>query len=113
MLFYALIYLVGVFIASVSQVMLKKASLREFDSIVSEYLNPWVVVAYVLFFITTLLTVYAYKEVPLTYAPILESFSYIFVTFFGVVLFKEEFGRKKAIALVLILLGIAIFTLGV
>lgn len=109
---YVLIYLAGVFIAAVSQVMLKKASQREYESVMKEYLNPLVIFAYVLFILTTFMTIYAYQRVPLTYGPILESTSYLFVTFFGVTIFKERFGWKKAIALALIVIGILVFSFG-
>ncbi|MCI9129092.1 MAG: EamA family transporter [Eggerthellaceae bacterium] len=113
MILYVLIYLAGVFIAAVSQVMLKKAAQREYESVAKEYLNPLVIFAYVLFFATTLMTIFAYKEVPLTYGPILESASYIFVTIFGVTIFKESFGWKKGLALALIIIGILVFSFGV
>lgn len=113
MTLYVLVYLAGVFIAAVSQVMLKKAAQREYESVIKEYLNPLVIFAYILFFATTLMTIFAYKEVPLTYGPILEASSYIFVTIFGVTIFKERFGWKKAVALMLILAGIIMFSFGV
>ncbi len=110
---YILIYLGSVFIASVSQVLLKKAASRHYESIAKEYLNPLVIIAYALFFGTTLLTILAYREVPLTYGPILEATSYIYVTIFGIVIFKEQFGWAKGVALALIIAGIIVFSLGI
>ena len=52
---YILILLLGNFIASVSQVMLKKAADRSWPSPLREYLNPLVVGAYVLFGLSTVL----------------------------------------------------------
>ena len=46
-LLYSCVLLLGVFISSISQVMLKKAALKEYDSPIKEYLNPLVVFAYV------------------------------------------------------------------
>lgn len=42
--------------------------------------------------------------------PILEATSYIYVTFFGVKIFKEKLNRKKCIALGLIIVGIVVYT---
>ena len=42
---YALISLLGVFLSSVSQVMLKKAAMRKYDSVLKEYLNPLVILS--------------------------------------------------------------------
>lgn len=107
---YSGILLVGVFISAISQVMLKKASLREYSSVLQEYINPLVILAYVLFMGTTLLSLLAYRVVPLSMGPILESTSYIYVTIFGVFVFKEEIGRRKLAALALILVGIMIYS---
>lgn len=112
MLLYAGILLISVFIASVSQVMLKKSANRTYDSPLKEYLNPLVIFAYVLFVGTTLLSVLAYRGIPLSLGPVLEATGYLYITAFGVLIFKEKMTRGKIAALVLILLGIAIYALG-
>lgn len=101
----------SVFVSSVSQTILKKASLTEHRSFIGEYLNLPVILAYGMFFGSTLLTMFAYKKLPLSMSPAFESSSYIFVTIFGVTIFKEKVGPRKLFALFLILLGIIIFTL--
>ena len=83
-LLYSCVLLLGVFISSISQVMLKKAALKEYDSPIKEYLNPLVVFAYVLFIGTTFLSILAYRGIPLSMGPILEATSYVYVTVFGV-----------------------------
>lgn len=110
-LFYAGIMLVAVFIGAVSQTLLKKAALQQYTSRIKEYLNPRVIIAYVLFWGTTLLNMCAYKGVPLSMGPILESTSYIYVTVFSVVMFHEKLNRKKLLALASILLGICLYSL--
>ena len=113
MLAYSGIYLVGVFISSVSQVMLKKSSQRRYKSTLAEYLNPLVITAYTLFFLATLLTIYSYKVIPISLGPILEATSYLYVTIFGVAIFKEKITAKKAFALALIIGGIVVYSFGV
>lgn len=108
-LFYAGIMLASVFVASVSQVMLKKAAEREWESRAQEYLNPLVIVAYVLFVGCTLVTVVAYRGIPLSLGPVLEATSYVYVTAFGVWIFKEKLDRRKLAALALILCGIFVY----
>lgn len=110
MIAYACVLLAGVFIASLSQVMLKKAAMRSHESAIKEYMNPLVIFAYVLFLGTTFLSIIAYRGIPLSMGPILEATSYIYVTIFGVCIFKEKITKKKVVALGLILLGIAIFS---
>ena len=66
MLTYALVALVGVFVSSIGQVLLKKSANKEYDSTLAEYLNPLVIFGYALFVGSTLLSVYAYRGIPLS-----------------------------------------------
>ena len=109
---YAAFLLLGVFISAISQVMLKKAALRKYKNHLAEYLNPLVICAYVLFVGTTFLSVLAYKGIPLSMGPILEATSYIYVTVFGIVIFKEKMSSRKWLALALILFGIDLYSFG-
>ena len=106
---YALISLLGVFLSSVSQVMLKKAAMRKYDSVLKEYLNPRVIFAYAIFFSTTLLGVLAYKGMPVSLGPVLETTAYFYITIFGVTIFKEKLNPKKLLALALIIGGIVLY----
>ena len=103
--------MLGVFIGTVSQVMLKKAAQREYPSRIREYFNPLVITAYFIFLGTTLISVFAYKVIPLSMGPILESTGYIYATIFGVLIFKEQVNRRQLVGLGLILLGIAVYAL--
>ena len=109
---YSLILLFGVFLSSVSQVMLKKASIKEYDTSLKMYLNPFVITAYIIFAGTTLLSVLAYRGIPLSLGPVIEATGYIFVSFWGVKLFGEKMTRKKIAAIILILVGIVLFSVG-
>lgn len=108
---YATLIIIGTFISSVAQVMLKKAAMKEYDSSIKEYINPTVIFAYAIFFGSTFLSVLAYKVVPLSMGPILEASSYLYITFFGVTIFKETINKKKVLALALIFFGIVIYAL--
>ena len=110
-LLYACILLAGVFISAISQVMLKKAALKTYPSRIKEYLNPLVIFAYVLFVGTTFLSIFAYRVIPLSMGPVLEATSYIYVTVFGLTIFKEKLNLKKILALALIIGGIAVYSL--
>lgn len=108
---YACVLLIGVLISAISQVMLKKAAQQQHDSWLNEYLNPLVIGAYILFFGTTFLSIIAYKGIPLSMGPILEATSYLYVTFFGVTIFQEKLNKRKILALLLIIGGIAVYAL--
>lgn len=110
-LFYASFLLVGVFISAISQVMLKKSAMKKYENALKEYLNPLVVIAYILFIGTTFLSILAYKGLPISLGPVIETTSYIYVTVFGVTIFKEKINLKKVLSLTLIVLGILCCTL--
>lgn len=110
-LLYSCVLLLGVFISAISQVMLKKAAMKKHDSVIKEYLNPLVIFAYVLFVGTTFLSILAYKGIPLSMGPILEATSYIYVTIFGVTIFKEKMNLKKVVALGMIIVGIVVYAI--
>lgn len=111
LLLYSGVMLFGTFIAAVSQVLLKKEAMKKHGSVVAEYLNVSVVLAYTLFVISTLMTVIAYTVIPLSLGPVLAATSYVYVTIFGVAIFKEKISAKKVFALALIILGIAIYSI--
>lgn len=111
LLLYSLIYVSAVFISAVSQIMLKISARKQYESKLKEYLNPIVIIAYGLFFGCTLITMLAYRKVPLSLGQILESSGYIFVTILGTAILKERLTGKKLLGMVIILIGILVFTL--
>lgn len=111
LIIYAGMLLASVLVSAISQVMLKLSANRTHRSAVGEYANPLVIGAYALFVVSTLMTVFAYKEVPLSLGPVLEATSYVYVTAFGVIVFKERMSAQKLLALALIVGGICVFAL--
>ena len=109
---YVMIYLSSVLIAAISQVLLKKEAMKPHANVIMEYLNPMVIIAYTFFLGTTVLSMIAYKGIPLNLGPILETTSYFYITIFGVTIFKEKLTKQKVLALGLIVVGIAVYTLG-
>ena len=103
--------LFSVFSSSVSQILLKKAANRTYESTIKEYMNPLVIGAYGMFFCSVILTMLALRYVPLSMSPILESTGYIFVSVMGYFFLKERFTRRKLLGFALILVGVIIFNL--
>lgn len=108
---FALIFLFGVFISSISQIILKKAALKEYESKIKEYLNPRVIFAYTIFFGATLCSILAYRVIPLSLGPILESAGYIFVAFLSRMFLKEKISKQKVLGLSIIIIGIIVYSL--
>ncbi|MDO4830708.1 MAG: EamA family transporter [Clostridia bacterium] len=108
---FSLIFIFGVFISSISQIILKKSADKTYDSRIKEYLNPKVILAYTIFFAATLCSVWAYTVIPLSLGPILESAGYIFVAFLSWLFLKEKISKQKLIGLSIIIIGIIIYSL--
>ena len=108
---YASFMLMGTFISSATQVLLKKAAEEKHKSFIREYLNPKVIIAYAVIFGAIFLSIFAYRVVPLSMGAILEATGYIYVTVFGVTIFKEKISGLKVLALILIICGIAVYAL--
>ena len=100
--------IVGVFINSVSQMMLKKSAMKTYPGKLREYLNGLVIGAYFISTAVTLLFSYTYKGIPLSLGPVLEASGYLFVTLWGLTVFGEKLNRKRIVALGLIIIGIII-----
>ncbi|MBI6873598.1 EamA family transporter [Clostridium aciditolerans] len=110
-LLYAIFYLVSVFLASVSQIVLKKSAGIKYKRKIDEYINKNVIIAYLIFFTCTLCTLFALKKIPLSLAPILESTGYIYVAILSLIILKERITKKKFIGLLLIIVGVGISVL--
>lgn len=108
---YALLHVSSVLISSFSQILLKKSAEKKYDSKLREYLNAPVIIAYAIFFLCTLITMYALKVVPLSMSPMLESTGYIFITILSFLFFREIPDKKHLIGLGLILLGIIVYSI--
>lgn len=143
-IFYCGIFLIGVLISALAQIMLKKSAqkkshytifvflnkyfpklaeklrksnnkliviARRNKSLLAEYLNLFTIVAYIVFVCATFLTIFSYKVVPLSTGPILGATEYFFVAGLSWIFLKEKVNLKKGIGLVVIFIGIVIYSL--
>ena len=53
-------------LSAFSQVLLKKASMHKYESFLKQYLNPYVVCGYGLFFVVLLVNIYLLRHIPIT-----------------------------------------------
>ena len=111
MLKFILIFLFSVLISSVAQIILKKSAGRKYDSLIKEYLNVRVIGAYSIFFLSTLLTMYAYKGVPLTFGALLESVGYIYIPILSLIFLKEKITLRMVVGSLFIICGIIVYNL--
>ena len=105
------ILIFSVCISAFSQVLLKKSALKTYGSFWREYINVYVLIAYAIYFLAVFLDLIALKTVPVSFVPVAEASSYIFVLIFGKIFFKEQFSKRKIIAMIMIFSGILIFVI--
>ena len=103
---YIVIFLLSVLIAAISQILLKRSAGKQYTSKAREYLDVRVIAAYALFFLSSLLTVLAYRGVPLSMGPVLETTGYLWVTIMGRLILKEKVSMRKLTGLAVIVLGV-------
>jgi multidrug transporter EmrE-like cation transporter len=103
------LYLCSILISVASQILLKLSANKTYSSPIREYLNPHVIVAYGMFFLSTILTMLALRYVPLSSAPVLESMSYILIAVAGYFILHEKLNRQKLLGMLVILAGVFLF----
>lgn len=103
------LYLFGVIISAVAQVLLKKSADKKHESKIKEYLNLPTMTAYFMFFVATICNVFAYKHIALSYGPVLSMTEYIFVAILSLIFLKEKIDRRKAIGLLVVFIGVVVF----
>ena len=108
---YMLILFATTFFTAYSQVLMKQSAQQEHKNLISEYLNWRVILAYGIAFGVLLVNTYAYTEVEIKYASIIDAFSYVNVMIFSYLLLKEQFTKKQLIGNLIIIAGILIYTL--
>jgi len=105
---FILVFISASLISAFSQILLKTAARIQYKSWIYEYMNARVIIAYVIFFVATLITVYCYKVIPLSLGAMLEASGYVFVTVLGRLILKEKVSWQKIAGMVLVILGVII-----
>lgn len=114
MIFSLFLLFFAAILTGISQVLLKIGSAhqgKQKDTVLSAYLNIFTIIAYGLFLFVTLIVVIALKEIPLKVAYAVASLSFVAAVVFSWRLLKEKITKNMAIAIVLIVFGIAIFNI--
>lgn len=104
---YILLLILMCFASAFSQVLLKKASQKEYKSFIEQYMNLFVVIGYSLYIIVLIVNAYILKFIPLSVqSSISESLPLILSLISGRIFFNERITKQKIIGGIFILLGI-------
>lgn len=108
-----LLAVLAVFIAGVAQIILKKAALRNQDAaFLAKFLNPAVILGYVMMFGSTFLNVIALRTMPLNFTPLTEATGYIWVPLLSWLILKVRPTRRNVIGGLVIIAGMVLFAVG-
>lgn len=102
-----LLFIFSVFIASCSQILLKKGS----ENQSSLFFNKYTISGYAVLVVSTFCTALAYKTMNLSFGVLLESLSYIFVPILSYKFLKEKVSKIRILGMVIIITGIIVFSL--
>ena len=108
---YMLILFATTFFTAFSQVLMKQSAQKKYKSWIYEYLNWRVILAYGIVFTVLMVNTYAYTEVEIKYASIIDAFSYVNVMLFSYLLLKEKFTGRQLLGNLVIIAGILVYTL--
>lgn len=106
--FYMGLTLLSVFLASCTQVILKKSAMNEQLSGFSYFVNPATVTAYAIFFGCCVLTFYCLSHLPMITVNVLECSAYVYILFFDRFFFGKPITRRKIAGNLLIIAGIIV-----
>ena len=107
-----LFVLIGIFLCSMSQILLKRSANAEHSSMLFEFVNPLVFVAYAVFSTSLLINIWAMRHgLLLKELTVLESLGYVFVPFLSYIILKERITKRAVCATSIIIIGIIIFYL--
>ena len=107
--FYLLLLVANGLVSAFSQILLKKASLRKYRSVIGQYVNVFVVCGYILFLGVICINIYLLRYIPMSImGPVAEVLPIIFSITAGRFVFGERFTVQKMVGVLLILSGVIV-----
>lgn len=108
---YYLAAFMGVFLTAISQLLIKQGTRKAKKGALWLYLNAYMLTAYFILVLVTLLSLYAYREIPLKVGLMLAPLALILVVLLSSWLLGERLTRLQVLGAVVILLGMTVFNL--
>lgn len=109
----SILYLASVIVfTGSSQVLLKVgANKANKNNFIMAYVNPYTFVAYSLYVLTTILTVYALKDISLNIFYASTSLKFVLILILSKLILLEKINSSKAFAVLLIVVGVIVFNM--
>lgn len=106
-----ILILISVILTSLSQVLLKISTEKQYKSVIREYINFKVIFAYSMFFITMFLNILALKYISMKSIQVFMALSYFCVLILSRVILKEKITKSKLIGNIIIIIGVVVFNI--
>lgn len=103
------IYILSVFVAAFGNILLKISARQEYDKLYKEYANRYFILGSLLFLPVIILSLYAFRVIPLSLGVILDSTAFIFIPILSRIILKERLSGRNMLGMALIVTGILIF----
>ena len=82
-LFFFLLMIFSEIIAASSQMLLKKSAMKEYSSVIREYLNPYVIIGYFMLVMSMVIAIVCYGGLGYMEVVVMEPINYILVMIFS------------------------------
>lgn len=101
--------LASVFIASVSQILLKTAANKQYGSFIKKFLNFRVILAYGMMFASSICSMLSLRYLELNLMPVFQASSFFWVLLLSGTILKEKVYKKNVIGIFIIFIGIIVY----
>lgn len=99
--------ILNAFLSAISQTLLKKSANINYNKFILQYLNVYVILGYMIFFIVLFINIYVIKKLNLSIVSVFsESLPYILSIISGYIFFKEKITKNKIVGALIIVIGI-------
>lgn len=107
-----ILVIISALIAVASQMMLKHSARKEHDTWWREYINIWVIGGYGLMVVSLIINLIAiHMGILAQEVSIIECINYLLIPLAAWMVFKEPITKRKALAIVVIMVGVVVFFL--
>lgn len=100
--------IVSVVIASLAQILLKRAAEVEEKKFINKFLNLRVVTAYVLLFFSLFVNTFVLRHLELKILPCITATSFLWILLFSYLFLGEKPSSNKVIGMVMIMVGVIV-----
>ena len=102
-----LVLLLNALVSSFSQVLLKKSAIKNNGDMISQYINPYVIISYILFLVVLFVNIFAMRFINMSVVSVFsEAVSIVFTLFMCHVFLNERLSTIKLLSMVLIIIGV-------